>query len=111
MLFALVYLLLRRLVRLVAGYSNEQMNTEVEVLVLRHQVAVLKRQGAARVSAVAAVCSWPRSAGHCLALGGLCSWSARRPCFGGTGSWYDGSGRTVGRRREADHRSPRRFGG
>ena len=44
MLFALVYLLLRRVVRLIAGSSNDQMNTEVELLVVRHQLMVLKRQ-------------------------------------------------------------------
>jgi putative transposase len=43
-LFALVYLLLRRLVRSIAGSSNGQMNTEVELVVLRHQLMVLKRQ-------------------------------------------------------------------
>jgi hypothetical protein len=40
MLFALVYLLLRRMVRLIAGSSGEVMTTEVEVLVLRHQLMV-----------------------------------------------------------------------
>ena len=44
MLFALVYLLLRRVVRLIAGSPNNQMNTEVELLVVRHQLMVLKRQ-------------------------------------------------------------------
>ncbi len=44
MFFALVYLLLRRVLRLIAGSSNEQMNAEVEVVVLRHQLMVLKRQ-------------------------------------------------------------------
>jgi putative transposase len=43
-LFALVYLLLRRVVRLIARSSNDQTNTEVEVVVLRHQLMVLKRQ-------------------------------------------------------------------
>jgi transposase InsO family protein len=42
--FALVHLLLRRLVRLIVGSSNDQMNTEVELVVLRHQLKVLKRQ-------------------------------------------------------------------
>jgi hypothetical protein len=36
-LFALVYLLLRRVVRLIAGSSNEQMYSEVELVVLRHR--------------------------------------------------------------------------
>jgi len=43
-LFGLVYLLLRRIVRLIAGSSNNELSTEVELLVLRHQLKVLKRQ-------------------------------------------------------------------
>jgi putative transposase len=43
-LFALVYLVLRRVVGWIAGYSSGQMNTEVELIVLRHQLTVLKRQ-------------------------------------------------------------------
>ena len=44
MVFALVYLLLRRLVRLTAISANEQLDTEVELVVLRHQLKVLRRQ-------------------------------------------------------------------
>jgi putative transposase len=43
MLFALVYLLLRRLVRLIAGSSNS-MDREIELTVLRHQLKVLNRR-------------------------------------------------------------------
>jgi putative transposase len=42
MFFALVYLLLRRLVQLLAGSSN--LNSDVELVVLRHQLKVLRRQ-------------------------------------------------------------------
>jgi hypothetical protein len=35
---------LRRVAQLIAGSSNGQMNGEVEVVVLRHQLKVLKRQ-------------------------------------------------------------------
>src|SRR5436309_108467 len=43
MLFALVYWLLRRLVALAAGRSDSRPN-DVEVLVLRHQLSILRRQ-------------------------------------------------------------------
>jgi hypothetical protein len=43
MFFALVYLLLRRLVVLATGSSDGRHN-DIEVLVLRHQLSVLKRQ-------------------------------------------------------------------
>jgi putative transposase len=44
-LFALLHLLLRRMVGLIAGSSkSELMTTEVEVVVLRHQLMVLERQ-------------------------------------------------------------------
>jgi len=42
--FALLYLLLRRVVLLVARCSEDLMDTEVELVVLRHQVKILKRQ-------------------------------------------------------------------
>jgi hypothetical protein len=42
-LFALVYLLLRRVVAWIAGSSKEQMKTEIELVVLRHQLMLLKR--------------------------------------------------------------------
>jgi putative transposase len=44
LLYTLVYLLLRRVLHRIAGTSSELMNTEVEVVVLRHQLMVLKRQ-------------------------------------------------------------------
>jgi len=43
LLFALVYLVLRRLVRLVVGPSDD-LNADVELIVLHHQLKVLKRQ-------------------------------------------------------------------
>jgi hypothetical protein len=43
-LFALVYLLLRRVVWLIADSSNEPRNTDVELVLLRHQLKVLKHQ-------------------------------------------------------------------
>jgi hypothetical protein len=69
-LFGLVYLLLRHIVRLIAGGSNEQMNTEVELVVLRHQLMVLKRQVGKPKLRRRIACSWPRSAGSFVVLGG-----------------------------------------
>jgi hypothetical protein len=39
-LFALVYLLLRHVFRLIASSSNDQLSTEVEPVILRHQLKV-----------------------------------------------------------------------
>ena len=60
MLFALVYLLLRRLVQRITGSPKQLLETEVEVVVLRHQLKVLQRQLGRRAFAVAIGCSWPR---------------------------------------------------
>ncbi|MGH3452703.1 MAG: integrase core domain-containing protein [Haloechinothrix sp.] len=43
MLFALLHLLLRRVVRLIGGSSND-LDPDIELTVLRHQLMVLKRQ-------------------------------------------------------------------
>jgi hypothetical protein len=43
MLFALIYLLLRRALRLAAGSASE-LHNDIEIVVLRHQLAVLTRQ-------------------------------------------------------------------
>jgi putative transposase len=84
-LFALMYLLLRRLVRLFAN-SSDDLNSD-EVVVLRHQLMVLKRQVDCprlrrrdRLFMIALSRALPRPRGRRL-------WSAPRPSFDGIGSW------------------------
>jgi len=107
MLFALVYLLLRRLVVLATGSSDGRDN-DIEVLVLRHQLAVLRRQvGRPRLRRRDRLFLAAASR-HYLVSAGLPSWSARRPSFVGTVSWCAGNGPTPAGLLEGGHRSPRR---
>jgi hypothetical protein len=68
-LFALLYLLLGRVVRLIAGSSND-LDRDIELAVLRDQLMVLKRHVAGRDYPAATGCSWQRSAVFSPMLGG-----------------------------------------
>ena len=90
MLFAFAYLLLRRVVRLFAR-SSYDLNSDLEVIVLGHQLLVLRRQLGKRhlrrrdrlfMAAIS-------RASHELA--GRRSWSVRRRCFDGIASSSGGS--------------------
>ena len=94
MLFALIYLLVCRVLRLAAGSASD-LHNDLEIMVLRHQLAVLKRQvGRPRLrrrdrllmAALSRVLPRPR-------------WSAfivrRRRCCAGTASSSAENGPTV----------------
>src|SRR6266545_2151 len=101
---SLVYLLLRQVLQMLTQLARDGGAKDVELLVLRHQVAVLRRQvhrpalePADRVVLAALSRLLPRT-----------RWSAffvpPRPCCAGIGSWSPGTGRAriLGR---AGHRS------
>lgn len=91
MLFAVFYLLLRRLVALEAALPRIGTTTSRSwsfVISSLYSSAML----AGRAFAAAIGCSWLRSAGCSRARVGHRSWSVRRLSFAGTVSWSAGSG-------------------
>jgi hypothetical protein len=92
MLFSLLYMVLRGVLRLAP--AGDERDREVEILVLRHQVKVLKRKTCRpklscldRLFLAAGSRVLPRSAGQAS--------SSRRPlCSAGIASSYVASGRT-----------------
>ena len=89
MFLSIVYALLRAFLRLLP-YSRH--NEDVEIIVLRHQLKVLRRQVARpdlrkgdRLFLAALSRILPRQSGPA-------SSSLRRPCFAGIGSWSDADG-------------------
>jgi hypothetical protein len=99
-LFAFAYLLLRRVLQLVAGSSTD-LSKDVELVVLRHQLKVLKRRVDTprlrrrdRLFMAAMSRNLPRFRWSSL--------SALRRSFAGTGSWCEGNGPTHGAPSVAD---------
>ena len=74
MLFSLLYLLLRRVVRLAGGPSSSGQSKDLEILVLRHQLSVLTANEAGHGFAGSIVSSSPRPAEPCHAPPGSRSW-------------------------------------
>jgi putative transposase len=108
-LFALLYLLISRAVRLGVGSASD-LHNDIEVMVLRHQLAVLKRHVGRpqlrrrdRLFMAAISMVLPRSRWSSFAV------SPQTLCAG-TGSSSAGNGHTVGTPVAGDRQSPMTFG-
>jgi hypothetical protein len=83
---SLVYLLLRQVLQMLTQLARDGGAKDVELLVLRHQVAVLRRQVYDPSCNRPIGWCWQRCRGCCPVRGGRRFSSPRPPCCGGTGS-------------------------
>jgi hypothetical protein len=102
----LAYLALCRSIQLLVLLAHSEAAKKLEILVLRHQLAVLRRQPHAPSSSPPTAPCLPPSAASCPEPAGPASSSPRRRCCAGTGAWSPAPGptRTV---EQGDHHSPR----
>ena len=107
MVWSFVYLALRRLLELMVLCWRSTDANEVEILVLRHQLAILRRQhprprlqpkDRALLAALSRLLPRPD---------GRSSWSPPRRCLDGTGAWCPGAG-PLQRKGAGGHRFPSR---
>jgi hypothetical protein len=91
--WSFVYVALCRLLQLVVLLCRSERSKELEILVLRHELAILRRQPRrAAVRPVDRAIS-RRSPGRYRGAPGQTCRCARRRCCAGTGSWSGGAGR------------------
>ena len=94
MLSNLAYLTLCRSIQLLALLARGDAAKDLEILVLRHQLTVLRRQvPRPKLHPPTAPCS-PRSAACCPDPVGRASSSSPRRCWAGIGGWSPGRGPT-----------------
>src|SRR3954469_8758893 len=91
---SLVYLLLRQVLQMLTQLARGGGAKDVELLVLRHQVAVLRRQVRRPDLQPADEWSWRRCPGYSPAPGGRRSSSPPPPCCAGIGNCWPGTGPT-----------------
>jgi putative transposase len=110
----LAYLALCRSIQLLVLLAHSEVAKDLEILVLRHQLAVLRRQTSRPKLEPADRACLPPSAAPCPEPAGRGSSSPRRRCWAGTGAWSPAPGptppwsrATITRRgRPAAHRPP-----
>jgi putative transposase len=103
--WSFLYLALRRVLELLVLCWRSTDAKEVEILVLRHQLAVLRRQHPRPRLSPKTVRCLRRSAVCCPGPDGRSWWSRPRLCFDGTATWCVGAG-PIQRRGGAGHRFP-----
>ena len=92
-LFSLGYLGLRRVLELMVWFRRSDLDKDLEILVLRHQLSVLQRQLGGRVLYRPADRVILAALARTLpGFAGARSWSPHRRCCGGSASWRLGSG-------------------
>jgi hypothetical protein len=95
MLLSFLYLVVRRLLRLLIPGDEIARSAEIEVLILRHELKVLRRGGGRPAYGAGTESSSLRAAGCCHEHPGVrSSWLPRLWCDG-TGSWFGASGPTA----------------
>lgn len=87
-MLALIYLAVRRMLALILLRCRSQEFKELEIVVLRHELEILRRQTRRPELRPADRHSWPLQAGSCHAYAGARSSSRRtRSCAGIASSW------------------------
>ena len=94
MLISLAYLVLRRVLQSVMLRSRSRDFRELEIVVLRHELGILRRR-TNRPAMTAVDRVFLARAGSCRAGGGGRSCSRQRRCSAGIGGWWPGAGRTL----------------
>jgi putative transposase len=92
LLWSLCYVVLRRVLQLVALRFRSDEFKELEIVVLRHELAVLRRQVRPPQLRTRIDCFLPRPAGSCRERAGDRLSSRRRRYFAGTADWWRGAG-------------------
>ena len=89
----LAYMTLCRSIQLLVLLARGDAAKDLELLVLRHQLSILRRQAHAQGSSPPTVPCWLRSAACCPDRAGPASLSSRRRCCAGTVAWSPARGR------------------